>query len=99
MNNADRWDSAPVECSGTFTTGCLGVYRVWGLDRQNGNPGVLGFVASQPRCVVAMEACASAHHWGREIDKLGHVVRLVPPIWSSLFQAVEFTGLECFGNA
>ena len=28
---------------------------------------LLDFVASQPRCVVAMEACASAHHWGREI--------------------------------
>ena len=26
---------------------------------------VLNFVASQPRCVVAMEACASSHHWGR----------------------------------
>ena len=27
---------------------------------------MLHFVASQPPCVVAMEACASAHHWGRE---------------------------------
>ena len=37
-------------------------------------------MASQPRCVVAMEACASSHHWGREIGKLGHEVKLVPPI-------------------
>ena len=46
---------------------------------------VLQFVASQPRCVVAMEACASAHHWGREIQKLGHEVKLVPPIYVKPF--------------
>ena len=46
---------------------------------------VLGYVASQPRCVVAMEACASAHHWGREIGKLGHEVKLVPPIYVKPF--------------
>ena len=42
---------------------------------------LLGFLASRPRCVVAMEACASAHYWGREILKLGHNVRLVPPVY------------------
>ena len=41
----------------------------------------LDFVAGQPRCVVAMEACAGAHHWGREIGGLGHTVRLVPPVY------------------
>ena len=46
---------------------------------------VLEFVASQARCVVAMEACASAHHWGREIQKLGHEVKLVPPIYVKPF--------------
>ena len=46
---------------------------------------VLEFVASQPRCVVAMEACASSHHWGREIGKLGHEVKLVPPIYVKPF--------------
>jgi transposase len=40
---------------------------------------VLGFLAGQPKSVVAMEACASAHHWGREIAQLGHEVRLIPP--------------------
>ena len=37
---------------------------------------VIAFFASQPRCVVAMEACGGAHYWGREIGKLGHTVRL-----------------------
>jgi len=40
---------------------------------------LLDFVAGQARCVVAMEACGGAHHWGREIGALGHEVRLVPP--------------------
>ena len=42
---------------------------------------LLSFIASQPGCTVAMEACASAHYWGREIAALGHEVRLVPPIY------------------
>ena len=40
---------------------------------------LLVFFAAQPRCVVAMEACAGAHPWGRELIKLGHTVRLIPP--------------------
>ena len=46
---------------------------------------LLGFLGSQPRCVVAMEACASAHYWGREVLKLGHEVRLIPPIYVKPF--------------
>ena len=42
---------------------------------------LLGFLGSQPPCTVAMEACASAHYWGREIGALGHEVRLVRPIY------------------
>ena len=40
---------------------------------------VLEFLGSHPRCAVAMEACAGAHYWGREIGDLGHSVRLIPP--------------------
>ena len=40
---------------------------------------LLGFFAKQPACLVGMEACAAAHHWGRELRKLGHTVRLMPP--------------------
>ena len=46
---------------------------------------LLSFVASVPRCVVVMEACASAHYWGREIMALGHEVRLVAPIYVKPF--------------
>ena len=41
---------------------------------------VLEFLASQPACLVVMEACGGAHHWGREIQQLGHEVRLIAPI-------------------
>ena len=40
---------------------------------------LLAFVANLPRCVIGMEACASAHHWAREIGKLGHEVKLINP--------------------
>lgn len=39
----------------------------------------LKFLSEQPLCVVAMEAGASSHYWGREIMKLGHDVCLIPP--------------------
>ncbi len=47
--------------------------------------GLLPFLAAQPRCVVAMEACATAHGWGREIEKVGHTVRLIAPIYVKPF--------------
>ena len=42
---------------------------------------LLGFLAAQAPCVVAMEACAGAHYWAREIGKLGHRVRLIAPAY------------------
>jgi transposase len=46
---------------------------------------VLEFFAKQPPCLVAMEACGGAHYWGREIGKLGHTVRLLPPAYVKPF--------------
>jgi transposase len=40
---------------------------------------VLVCFAKQPACLVGMGACAAAHHWARELSKLGHRVRLMPP--------------------
>src|SRR3954452_20867332 len=42
---------------------------------------LLEFFAAQPPCTVAMEACAGAHHWARELGKLGHTVRRIPPAY------------------
>lgn len=46
---------------------------------------VLTFFAAQAPCLVAMEACPGAHHWGREIGKLGHTVRLIAPTYVKPF--------------
>src|SRR3954470_17717255 len=39
---------------------------------------VLAFFKALPRCLIGMEACATAHYWARELTKLGHEVRLMP---------------------
>jgi transposase len=39
---------------------------------------LLPFFASLPPCLVGMEACGTAHHWARELIKLGHDVRQMP---------------------
>ena len=46
---------------------------------------VLTFFAAQRPCTVAMEACSSSHYWAREITKLGHRVRLIPPAYVKPF--------------
>ena len=46
---------------------------------------LLSFLARQPRAIMAMEACATAHGWGRAIQELGHEVRLIPPIYVKPF--------------
>jgi transposase len=46
---------------------------------------LLDFFARQPACLVAMEACSGAHHWARELTRLGHEVRLIPPVYVKPF--------------
>ena len=46
---------------------------------------VLAFFGQLPPCLVAMEACGGAHFWGREIGKLGHAIRLIPPAYVKPF--------------
>src|SRR5215471_7114847 len=42
---------------------------------------VLLFFQKLPPCLVGIEACASSHHWSRELQALGHTVRLMPPAY------------------
>lgn len=46
---------------------------------------VLSFLAEQPRSIVAMEACGSAHYWARAIRDLGHEIRLIAPVYVKAF--------------
>jgi transposase len=42
---------------------------------------VLAFFQKLPPCLIGIEACASSHHWSRELHALGHTVRLMPPAY------------------
>ncbi len=42
---------------------------------------VIGFLGRLRPCLIGMEACATSHHWAREIAALGHKVRLIPPAY------------------
>jgi transposase len=42
---------------------------------------VLAFFLKLPPCLIGIEACASSHHWSRELQALGHKVRLMPPAY------------------
>src|ERR1700734_1090753 len=61
------------------------VFEVHGVDERGQQKlrktlrrsGVRSFFAQLPPCIVSMEACATAHYWGRELVKLGHEVRLM----------------------
>jgi transposase len=63
------------------------VFQVHGVDvdgavvirKRIGRAKLLDFFADLPRCLVGIEACPSAHHWGRELARLGHTVKLMPP--------------------
>jgi transposase len=65
------------------------VFQVHGVDaegkvlvrRRLRRAEVLEFFAGVKPCLVGMEACATAHHWAREIARLGHEVRLMPPAY------------------
>jgi hypothetical protein len=65
------------------------VFQVHGVDaggqvvirRQLKRRYVLTFFQKLSPCLVGIEACASAHHWSRELQALGHTVRLMPPAY------------------
>ena len=65
------------------------VFQVHGVDgagqvvirRQLKRRYVLTFFQKLPPCLVGIEACASSHHWSRELKALGHTVRLMPPAY------------------
>ena len=42
---------------------------------------VLAFFEKLPACLVGIEACATSHHWSRQLQALGHKVRLMPPVY------------------
>jgi transposase len=65
------------------------VFQVHGVDaggevlirRQLKRRQVVAFFEKLPPCLVGIEACASSHHWSRQLQALGHTVRLMPPAY------------------
>ena len=65
------------------------VFQVHGVDaqgsvvvrRQLKRRYVLAYFKKLPPCLVGVEACATSHHWSRELQALGHTVRLIPPAY------------------
>ncbi len=63
------------------------VFQLHGVDRSGAvvvrrqvrRAQLLPFFAKLPACLIGIEACATAHHWGRALINLGHQVRLMPP--------------------
>jgi transposase len=63
------------------------VFQIHGVDssgkvvvtRQLRRKQVLEFFGKLSPCLIGMEACGTAHHWARELTKLGHTVRMMPP--------------------
>ena len=65
------------------------LFQVHGIDaagqvvirRQLKRRYLLAFFEKLPPCLIGIEACASSHHWSRELQALGHTVRLMPPAY------------------
>ena len=76
------------------------VFQVHGVDaagqvairRQLKRRAVLAFFQKLPSCLVGIEACASSHHWSRELQALGHTVRLMPPAYVTRSGFIPVTG-------
>src|SRR5438270_8829378 len=86
------------------------VFQVHGVDavgqvvirRQLKRRYVLTFFQKLPSCLIGIEACASSHYWSRELQALGHTVRLMPPAYVKPYvkrQKNDSTDAEAIGEA
>lgn len=69
------------------------VFQVHGVDKEGAvvvrktlrRAQMLPFFAKLSPCLVSIEACGTSHHWARELQNLGHEVRLIPPAYVKPF--------------
>jgi len=86
VSNHERGD-VPMQITTVGLDIAKNVFQVHGIDahgrvvlrKRLARGQVLAFFANLPRCLIGMEACGGAHYWARELTRLGHEVRLMPP--------------------
>jgi transposase len=61
-----------------FQVHCVDAARQLVIRRQLKRRYVLAFFQKSRPCLIGIEACASSHHWSRELQGFGHTVRLMP---------------------
>src|SRR5262249_52417809 len=84
--NSSEWEPSMGEVTTIGLDLAKHVFQVHGVDaegatvlrKQLRRAQVLAFFSRLPSCLVGLEACATAHYWGRELRALGHEVRLMP---------------------
>src|SRR5499426_2767356 len=84
--NSSEWEPSMGEVTTIGLDLAKHVFQVHGVDaegatvlrKQLRRAQVLAFFSRLPPCLVGLEACATAHYWGRELRALGHEVRLMP---------------------
>ena len=84
--NSSEWEPSMGEVTTIGLDLAKHVFQVHGVDaegatvlrKQLRRGQVLAFFSRLPPCLVGLEACATAHYWGRELRALGHEVRLMP---------------------
>src|ERR1700739_2362834 len=87
LNNESPEEVVHMQVSTIGVDLAKNVFQMHGVDnagkvvitRQLRRKQVIDFLSKIPACLVGMEACGTAHYWAREISKLGHDVRLMPP--------------------
>ena len=98
MNNESPEGVVHMQVSTIGVDLAKNVFQVHGVDsagkvvitRQLRRKQVIDFFSKIPACLVGMEACGTAHHWAREVSKLGHTVRLMPAeLREGLCQTIE----------
>src|ERR1700675_1785332 len=84
-----KWEPSAMQITTIGLDLAKSVFQVHGVDatgqavvrKSLRRSQMLPFFAKLPSCLVGMEACGTSHHWARELIKLGHEVRLMPPAY------------------
>src|SRR5207344_3677450 len=85
----EQWEPSAMQITTIGLDLAKRVFQVHGIDaagqavvrKSLRRSQMLPFFAKLPSCLVGMEACGTSHHWARELIKLGHEVRLMPPAY------------------